>query len=77
MRFQLWASQKKEMIKMNASRRRCEGVALENAACVFETKLRPLTICGQVCESGPIIYFRIEVCASEHFLQTSNHPRVW
>lgn len=31
--------------QMNASRRRCGGVALENAACVFETKLRPLIIC--------------------------------
>lgn len=41
----LWVSQKKETIKMNASRWRCGGVALENVACIFETKLRPLIIC--------------------------------
>lgn len=53
------------------------GVELWKMWPVFlKLNLDHLLFVSQVCESGPIIYFRIEVYASEHSLQTSNHPRV-
>lgn len=54
------------------------GVELWKMWLVFlKLNLDHLLFVSQVYESGPIIYFRIEVYASEHFVQTSNHPRIW
>lgn len=54
------------------------GVELWKMWLVFlKLNLDHLLFVSQVCESGPIIYFRIEVYASEHLLQTCNHPRIW